>query len=367
MANNESIHIEGNLVDLASLCKIQTGKKDVDEGNPNGKYPFFTCSTNPTKSDKFSFDGDAILLPGNGANVGKSFFFNGKFEAYQRTYVLNNFSANAKYIYYFLQGYWKGHIAGKQSGTAVNYVKMGNFTSLKVPLPSQGEQELIVQKIEELFSQLDTGVAGLNRVRELLKQYRASVLKAGIEGKILKKPLENKKWLLIKSGDLFTWANGKALTQKELQKGNIPVFGGNGINGYHHESLMNFPTLIVGRVGVFCGNIFITSSPSWVTDNAIYAKSISEEISLKFSEMIFKSENLNKKASGSGQPFINQRILNEIEINLPSLGDQKFIVDETERQFSIVQQAEQVVKACLGQTLRLRQTILKLAFEGKLS
>ena len=81
---------------LQDVCKIQTGKKDVDEGNPNGRFLFFTCAAVPTHSDGYSFDGDAILLPGNGANVGMSTFYSGKFEAYQRTYVLNEFSVNIK-------------------------------------------------------------------------------------------------------------------------------------------------------------------------------------------------------------------------------------------------------------------------------
>lgn len=153
---------------LPDVCKILTGKKDVDEGNPTGKYIFFTCAAVPTRSDNYSFEGDSILLPGNGANVGMSTFYQGKFEAYQRTYVLNQFSANSKYVYYYLQGYWRKHLEGKQYGTAINYVRMGNFTSLQVPLAPPSEQERIVSRIEELCSDLEAGVAGLERVQVAL-------------------------------------------------------------------------------------------------------------------------------------------------------------------------------------------------------
>ncbi|WP_239505643.1 restriction endonuclease subunit S, partial [Providencia stuartii] len=69
---------------LASLCTIKTGKKDVNEGNPEGNYPFFTCASEPTKSDNYSYDCEALLIAGNGM-LGKTHYFNGKFEAYQRT------------------------------------------------------------------------------------------------------------------------------------------------------------------------------------------------------------------------------------------------------------------------------------------
>lgn len=75
---------------LSKLCQISTGKKDVNEGNPNGKYPFYTCAKEHTFSDAYSFDCEALLIAGNG-NIGTTHYHNGKFEAYQRTYVLKEF------------------------------------------------------------------------------------------------------------------------------------------------------------------------------------------------------------------------------------------------------------------------------------
>jgi type I restriction enzyme S subunit len=71
---------------LGAACTITTGKKDVNEGDPNGQFPFFTCSRTHTFSQEYSFDTEAILIAGNG-EVGNLHFFSGKFEAYQRTYV----------------------------------------------------------------------------------------------------------------------------------------------------------------------------------------------------------------------------------------------------------------------------------------
>ena len=74
---------------LGDIANIQTGKKDANYGDKNGKYPFFTCALLPIRCNNYSFDMEAVLLPGNGANVGEVVYFKGKFEAYQRTYILN--------------------------------------------------------------------------------------------------------------------------------------------------------------------------------------------------------------------------------------------------------------------------------------
>ena len=86
---------EANFLKL--LCTIKTGDKDVNQGSENGKYPFFTCAQEISFSETFSFEGEAILIAGNGNFNVK--FYHGRFEAYQRTYVLQNFkNVDAKYL-----------------------------------------------------------------------------------------------------------------------------------------------------------------------------------------------------------------------------------------------------------------------------
>ena len=79
------------ILKLENLCEIKTGKKDVNQGNPEGKYPFFTCALEHTYSDTFSYDTEALMIAGNGA-VGNVTYYSGKFEAYQRTYILADFN-----------------------------------------------------------------------------------------------------------------------------------------------------------------------------------------------------------------------------------------------------------------------------------
>ena len=87
---------------LSEICSIRTGKKDVNYSTENGLYPFFTCWEKIYKAPDFSFDWSAILIAGNG-DVGACKKYDGKFEAYQRTYVLMDFQwVNRDYLFYFL-------------------------------------------------------------------------------------------------------------------------------------------------------------------------------------------------------------------------------------------------------------------------
>lgn len=139
-------------VKLEELCDIQTGKKDANQGSENGEYRFYTCAQVPIKSKTYSFEGESLILPGNGANVGHVFYVNEKFEAYQRTYVLNNFKfINVEYIFNAFQALWRSGM-GKQYGGAINFIKIGNLTNFLIPLPPFVEQKRIVKKVEEVMT-----------------------------------------------------------------------------------------------------------------------------------------------------------------------------------------------------------------------
>ncbi len=166
---------------LGKLCSITTGSKDVNEGNPVGQYPFFTCAQEISKCNAYSFDGAAILIAGNGNFSVKK--YEGKFEAYQRTYVLQNFAIAHNYLFYFIS-HRLGEITKDNFGSTIRYIRIGNLTDYPVSFPSINEQHRIVAKIEELFSELDQGVASLKTAREQLKVYRQSLLKNAFEGKL---------------------------------------------------------------------------------------------------------------------------------------------------------------------------------------
>jgi len=173
-------------------------------------------------------------------------------------------------------------------------------------------------------------------------------------------------WVWASGADLFTWASGDFLPKKKQESGPYPIYGGNGIAGYHSEYLVDHPTLVIGRVGALCGNIYITSGKAWVTDNAIYAVYVPTKMNLHYAHMVFTQANLNANAGGSGQPFVNQKVLNEVAVPLPTLAEQHEIVRRVEALFKLADSIEKRVAAATARAEKLTQAILAKAFRGEL-
>ena len=166
---------EKSWVPLSRLCRIRTGKRDVNQGNPDGRYPFFTCAAYPNKSDTYSFDEEAILIAGNGA-VGQTNYFNGKFEAYQRTYVLTDFAQlTGRYLNSYLVTNLRPHLLRLAMGNTMPYIKLGMLNEFPVFVPSLQRQQEIVELIDEIVVQR-ARLHGLKQaLMSELSDYRQSV------------------------------------------------------------------------------------------------------------------------------------------------------------------------------------------------
>ena len=100
-------------VKLGELClSIKTGKLNANEKDEDGIYPFFTCDAEPYKINTFAFDCEAILVTGNGSQVGHINYYKGKFNAYQRTYVLSSFNKSVRIFFalHYFRAYLKEYI-----------------------------------------------------------------------------------------------------------------------------------------------------------------------------------------------------------------------------------------------------------------
>ncbi len=158
---------EWEVKQLGNVCSITTGKKDVNEGNPVGQYPFFTCARTNTFSDSYSFEGEAILIAGNG-EVGNLSYCNGKFEAYQRTYVLQGFTVNVSYLWHQLSAYLADSLGIGKIGSSIPYIKMGNLIGFAFRSPCDAsEQSTIAAVLSDMDAELADLEAQLDKSRAL--------------------------------------------------------------------------------------------------------------------------------------------------------------------------------------------------------
>lgn len=136
---------------LGGLCNITTGKLDANAMVSDGQYDFYTSGIDVFKIDIAAFEGPAITIAGNGASVGYMHLADGKFNAYQRTYVLTDFLADRQFLNVAIGNKLPDKIQEEVRGSGIPYIVLNMLTDLAIPFPSHEEQ----QQIGAYFSNLD--------------------------------------------------------------------------------------------------------------------------------------------------------------------------------------------------------------------
>lgn len=182
---SELASITGFPKDLGSFASIITGKLDANAAIDNGKYPFFTCAREIYKINDFAFDCEAILLAGNNASGDFNVkHYNGKFNAYQRTYVITlSNDANYRYIYHLLIRAL-AELKEKSVGAATKFLKLGIIQALEFPFPSFPEQQRIAARLDELSEYCKKLEAVYTQKLSLYDEMKQSLLHKAFSGEL---------------------------------------------------------------------------------------------------------------------------------------------------------------------------------------
>ena len=317
-----------------------------------------------------------------------------------------------------------------QRGTSYPAVRDSDVFTQFIPLPPLPEQHRIVSKIEELFTKLDAGVDELKKIKAQLKSYRQAVLKYAFEGKLteewreahtnelepasilLERIKEERKrnakgkykelppvdtselpevpegWVWTNVGNISSTIHygytasasnepvgPKMLRITDIQNnsvdwGTVPYCQINPEEKLKY--LLEVGDLVFARTGATVGKSYLIKGiiPEAVFASYLIRIILSDHLEKKFVNYFFHSNTywlqIYKGQIGIGQPNVNSKILAKMVLPFSSLPEQHKIVEEIERRFSVADNVEQAVDQSLKQADRLRQSILKSAFEGKL-
>ena len=154
---------------LGDYVKIRTGKLDANASSESGQYPFFTCAIEPLKIDSYSYDCECVLVAGNGDLNVK--YYSGKFDAYQRTYIIESMDKtflDVQYLYFFMDKYLET-LRSQSIGGVIKYIKLGNLTEADIFIPSIERQREIVQILRKSRELISLRKQQLAKLDELVK------------------------------------------------------------------------------------------------------------------------------------------------------------------------------------------------------
>lgn len=254
-------------------------------------------------------------------------------------------------------------------GGSLTRAQPARVATFSLPLPPLPEQIRIADKLDTLLARVEAARARLERVPALLGRFRQSVLSAAVSGELTRewRGGGDAEWEEVTLGEVIKVSSGKFLPAKAMvEGGQIPVYGGNGVNGYHNESNVSSETIVIGRVGFYCGSVHLTPEKAWVTDNALIVSFSHENFDTKYLFNLLTATDLRQNDSSTAQPVISGQKIYGIKVSLPSLTEQAEIVRRVEALFSIADRAEARYREALRAFDSLTPALLQKAFRGEL-
>lgn len=256
---------------------------------------------------------DSIIFAKSGLSCKKNRVYLLKEDAYIVNHLcvitLKSSEYNAKWLMYYLMRFNLTQLIKDESYPSISLKDVGN-----IDIP-----EVSIEKQNNMVSHLDY-ICGLIKCKNNEIEYFDECLISKFN-EIFGDPNTNpNNYKLDKGKNLFVFSSGKFLNA-DLRRGEgIPVYGGNGIAWYTDNGNVDFDTIVIGRVGAYCGNARFVPGIKWITDNAIYISSFkTNDFNLIYLNELFNIYNFHQYAGAAAQPKITQKPLEEKEYIIPPI------------------------------------------------
>jgi len=251
------------------------------------------------------------------------------------------------YLTYFLNSKTKYYREVVAPGNGQPNLNTDLIGITKIPLPPLPEQ----QKIAQILSTWDRAISKIEQLIAKKQESKRGLMQQLLTGKKRFKEFDSE-WKSLKLRDLIVLTSGstKPDSFKEVRSeaAKIPVFGGNGVSGYCNDHNFEINTIVIGRVGEYCGVVHQISGLNWVTDNALVVKDFKRDCNVYFLSELLSFLNLSRLRNKGGQPLVSQKPIYSLKITIPTVEEQLKIA-------SVLSSADQEITKLQTQLDKLKE------------
>jgi len=376
---------------LGEVLKFEYGKPLSDEKRLEaGKYPVYGANGIKGRSNIYYYDRKTIVV-GRKGSAGEINLTEEKFWPLDVTYFVtfDDKKYDLLFLFHFLS-VLDLHKLAKGVKPGINRNEVYELQTILPPLP---EQQRIVAILDECFAAIDkakeNAEENLKNAKEIFESYLQGVFsrnhrldglndftdvnlnnqnKSVASAKSDRiSDSDNDGWEVKLIENCFKLKSGDNLTSKDMNVGSYPVFGGNGIAGYHDKFNLSGSNVIIGRVGALCGNVRHITDNIWLTDNAFRVVDFKYDFDHSFLTYLLNFQDLRSYARQAAQPVISNSSLKDVVLIFPkSLEQQKAIVSQLDALRNETQMLEQIYQKKILYLEEMKKSILEKAFKGEL-
>lgn len=314
---------------LGEVSLVGTGKSNTNEQVENGLYPFYVRSKFVKRINKYEFDEEAIIIPGEGG-IGEIFHYvKGKYALHQRAYRIKlQDDIVAKYVYYYMKTKFKEFIVKNMVGSTVTSIRKPMIENFEIPIPSLEIQEKIVEILDKFTSYVMELQSELQSRTKQYTYYRDKLLSEEYLTKVTKEMEGDRKVKTLRLKEVCEFKRGKRLVKSELQEdGEFPVYQNSIIPlGYYHEKNFERDNTFIISAGA-AGEIVYSDREFWAADD-VYVLKTKENITSKYLYYLLLSKQyiIKSKVRKASIPRLSKDDIEKILVDIPPLSLQNKIV-----------------------------------------
>ncbi|SMO93503.1 type I restriction enzyme, S subunit [Thalassovita litoralis] len=304
--------MNGEKVRLGDICELKYGKSLSKKVREAGEFCVYG-SNGVVDNHVEGFTSGKTIIIGRKGSIGEVAFSDGSCWPIDTTYYVDETATkqDARWLYYTLGSLG---LTKLNKSAAIPGLNRNDAYDKELWLPPLAEQKRIAGILDQAAELCRLRTRALEKLNTL-----GQAIFYEMFGSVHSNPNGFQRVVL---GDLIKVSSGQGLTAKEMIPGDFPVYGGNGINGFHNEGPVGANRIVIGRVGVYCGAVHVTNHPCWVTDNALLVRQL-QPCSVTYLAEALRVADLNQYAGRAAQPLISGSRIYPVEILLPPEDQQK--------------------------------------------